>query len=115
MVKDQGVIIATWVQTLIFWTFIYRDSSHSHNERGIRLCSIVGMYNEFLVMSMYVLYVKGQSYATAISHIGTFFAAPIASVKGLTVHVLPESSNTKQSLPNTHMLAWESSSVRVSS
>ena len=58
---------------------------------------------------------KGQSYATATSTIGTSVARPSFSEKGLTEHFFPADSNINASSPNTHMLACESNSQRVSS
>jgi hypothetical protein len=54
--------------------------------------------------------VKGQSYTMTASTIGKVVAGRDGE-KAETVHVLPESSKTKQFLPRTAMLAWESSSV----
>ena len=49
------------------------------------------------------------------STIGTSFAVPKVDVNGCTEHVFPAHLNTKQFLPSTAMLAWESNSVLESS
>ena len=65
-----------------------------------------GIYNAFLISRRNTLFWWVQSYATAISIMGT-----LSNLPGLTVHVYLVSSNFAQYIPTTTIFMCESSSV----